>query len=575
MPESTDPTLAPSLSKRFDHYCQLVEDLVLRGIEQPSCELKRAVAIDKSDLAGRLDFVKFVQGMANSHTEVECLIVIGADQKEKKFFNVDNADDFDPAKLSATLARYLQPEPRYEVFNNMRASTGERYVLIVLNPVQPRPIMIQTEGASGGKTHFRPGDIWIKHNTSSRAATKADLDLMYAPQIEEEAAKRARLLFEHLKEQLGPGLLSQAVTATPVPELLMGSRERLARFAEAMIASGERTRFTMLLEMARRTVIEKWEPYLERTEYPHAISDQEKTEVLDYYRDEYRPTVESVVDLGINLIRYDGGLDWFAPVIVLLVDAFTVSCKIGHLRAMDDKGEDTLPFSRPAFEIYIGMRTLATYAIARQRFHFLKQILPYFVRPLSLEHHERTLQPILFWPFGQIQGLPDARAGRNEMLWQTRVDHSWRDLFRSEERFLSAAAQLELLLEFNSYLLLQYPNPTVRQYAEANPEKYLNYQPDFWRSRLNPAIPMAEHIYNLLLSDAGSMAGLAVEPQLTSALFTKMTQDERMLFFGEFLEKLHRWQDNVMMQQQRFPYQFAWPRPLENAVERYLSSKKS
>jgi hypothetical protein len=42
---------------------------------------------------------------------------------------------------------------------------GERYVLIVLNPVQPRPIMMQTEGASIGKTHFRPGEIWIKHNT--------------------------------------------------------------------------------------------------------------------------------------------------------------------------------------------------------------------------------------------------------------------------------------------------------------------------------------------------------------------------------------------------------------------------
>jgi hypothetical protein len=48
-----------------------------------------------------------------------------------------------------------------------------------------------------------------------------------------------------------------------------------------------------------------------------------------------------------------------------------------------------------------------------------------------------------------------------------------------------------------------------------------------------------------------------------------------MLFFGEFLEKLHRWQDSAMMQQQRFPFQFAWPHPLENAVERYLGSKKS
>ena len=62
---------------------------------------------------------------------------------------------------------------------------------------------------------------------------------MYQPTIEQEATKRARVIFEHLKADLGPELLSQAVTSVPVPELLVGSRQRLARFAEAVISSAE------------------------------------------------------------------------------------------------------------------------------------------------------------------------------------------------------------------------------------------------------------------------------------------------------------------------------------------------
>jgi len=258
MPESSDPNLASTLSKRFDDYGKMVEDIVLRGLEHPAIELKRTVTVSKDDLAGRLEFVKFFQGQANSHIDSERLIVIGADEKERKFYDVQNPDEFDSAKLTLILQKYLHPEPSYEGFYKMKTSAGERYVLIVLHAKQPRPIMMLVDGGSANnKIHFRPGDIWIKKNTSIGPATKSDLDLMYEPKIELEAETRARQRFEHFREALGPALLSQEVTATPVPELLVGSRQRLVRFADAMIASGDPTRFRMLLEMTRERLVEK------------------------------------------------------------------------------------------------------------------------------------------------------------------------------------------------------------------------------------------------------------------------------------------------------------------------------
>ena len=132
----------------------------------------------------------------------------------------------------------MEPAPRFVSYNNMIASTGERFVLIVFEAVQPRPIMMHTEGTSS-KPHFRPGDIWIRDKTDTRPATKTDLDQMYEPRIDQEASRRARFAFDHLRDQLGPSVLSQAVLATPVPELLIGGRARLQRFAEATIARNQ------------------------------------------------------------------------------------------------------------------------------------------------------------------------------------------------------------------------------------------------------------------------------------------------------------------------------------------------
>jgi hypothetical protein len=434
--------------------------------------------------------------------------------------------------------------------------------------------MTLVDGRTDAKVHFRPGEIWIKHNTGLKTATRADLDLMYEPKIEMEAAKRARVIFEHLKGDLGPELLSQAVTSTPVPELLLGSRGRLARFAEAMISSADPSRFKMLLEMARQIIIEKWNPLLQGSRNPYGVSEEDKSQVAEYYRDEFMPALVSVVDLGLQVIKYDGPPIWLGYVIDLLVEAFPISSQIDRLHAINDAGGNAVPFARPAYELYLGGRTLATYAISRNRIHFMKEILPRYVKPLAPERYHDFIEPFLFWPFAGQLDLPEMMNGRNEEFWQQRIDTTWGDFFASKDAFLSAAAQLEFALELNSHLLIQYSSPLTDKFREVSPEKRTTYLPDFWKNRLDPAVPMALHILESFVSDEGFPMDLAIEPNVIIPLFKGMLIQSRELFYGEFLFNLKKWQDTAMMQQRRFPFNFAWPPRLQRVVNLYTESRK-
>lgn len=568
MPIPTNSNSATGLSQRFDTFAQTVEGIVLRGIEHPACELKRTVTLSKDDLTDRLDFIKLIQGLANSHAGTECLIVIGADQKKKKFVDVPNADDFDAAKMSPIIAKYLSPEPHYEVFNDIRASTGERYVLIVLNQHQPRPIMTLVDGSTDTKVHFKPGEIWIKHNTGLKTATRADLDLMYEPTIEREGAKRARVIFEHLKADLGPELLSQAVTSTPVPELLVGSRERLARFAEAMISSADPSRFRMLLEMARQVIVEKWNPLLQGSRSPYAVSEQEKVRIAEFFENQFMPTLVSVVDLGLQVIRYDGPPEWLGCVAHLLVEAFPISCQIDRLQPTG-ADNSALPLGRPAYELYLGGRTLATYAIGRNRIHFMKEVLPRYVRLAAPELYNDSFVPFLFWPFAGSLGPLD----RNEEYWQQRIGEMWGEVFGSKDDFLNAAAQLEFILELNSYLLVRYSSPSTDKFRTEFPEKRTAYVPDFWKNRLDPAVPMALRIFESLVGEEGFPLDLAIEPRVIAAVFKGMPVNAREVFYGEFLFNLKKWQDQAMWQQQRFPFNLAWPPRLQRVVDLYKQAQ--
>lgn len=397
---------------------------------------------------------------------------------------------------------------------------------------------------------------------------------MYEPRIEQEAAKRARIIFEHMKTDLGPELLSQAVLATPAPELLLGSRERLARFGQAMISSGDPSRLKMLVEMARQILVEKWGLLLQqgrRTPYGVAVVD--KQVLVDFYRNEFLPAVTSAVDLGIELIRFDGQTTWLGFIAELLVGAFDASSEIEHLQAVNRAGDMSVPFARPAYEVYLGARVLATYAAQRNRLHFLKELLPRYVRVLVPRRSEDARTPFLFWPFRGALDLPDMKLGRNQAYWDQRIEETWGSVFGSEDAFLNATSQLEFILEFNSYLLVQYRSSATDDFRQSFREKHTAYVPDFWNTPLRFAIPTAERILELLAADE-CPSYLTIEPRVAAAVFAAMSKPEREAFFGEFLCQLKAWQDQTMMQQMRFPFLLSWPPRLQSAIDRYKNRQQ-
>jgi hypothetical protein len=548
--------------------------VVERGIEHPSYELKRAVTIAKENLADRLDFVKLIQGLANAHIADERFAVIGADQKERKFHSVANISEFDPATLSQIIAKYLDPPPRLEVFNNIRADSGEPYVLIVLGPNQPRPIVAITEGRSDKRVHFAVGNIWIKKDTSLQFATRADLNQMYETyikqRVDEEAETRARRRFEHFREEFGSALVAPIATVSiPSSDLIVGDRGRLTKFVEATLSSENFTNFKMFLEMARERLIDKWNILESRGNLDVEAWTAKRSKV---YQDEFVPALDTLGDLGLQIIKYDASTEWFGMVIGELREAFEV-CR-GVDRQIISSRAGTPSFARPAYDVYVAIRALATYAVMRERFRFLEEILPHYVRFVSPDDRSPVSVPMLFWPFSGVAGLPDMRqGGRNQSFWEAHVHGAWGEFFGNEDKFLSAASQLEFILEFNSYIFEGVNIPQVKKLQENLGNIYFAYLPDFWTSRLDPILPMAERFYDILNRNDDFPQKFAIEKKAADFIFKGKTAPERLLFLGCFLASLRSWQAKVMLEQNRFPFMFEWQGRLKAIVDRCKETK--
>jgi len=572
--------LPVTLAERFDRYKVEVQQIVARGIEHPRYELKRSATISRENLADRLDFVKLIQGLANAHIKEERFIVIGADQRERKFYQTDNSGEFDPASLSQVISKYLYPQPRLEVFNNIRADGGESYVLIVFNPDQPRPIVTLAEGKSDKRIHFGLGDIWIKKDTSLQLATRADLDEMYEEyikrRVDEEAETRARRRFDHFRETFGPALTTQPTISVPGAELMIGAKGRLVKFAEATISSGNATNFKMFLEMVREPLIEKWDS-LELDASGRQLDIAMWTAKREgIYRDEFVPALDSIVELGLLVTKYDASTEWLTFIVNGLIEAFEACRNLDRTKArFIGLVPHNVPFARPAYDVYVGIRALATYAAMRQRFQFLKGIFLKYVRFLTPEDASPVYVPIVFWPFSGVAGLPDMRDGRNATLWNEHIHSAWGQYFGSFEKFLAAASQLEFILEFNSYIFEGVKVPEVKNFHRSLENKSFAYLPDFWANRLDPVVPIAEHFYDTLVASSDFPAELSIEKRASDLIFKGTDVQDRLLFLGGFLVHLKSWQAQMMMQQNRFPFMFSWEGRLKVVADRYLDVNKT
>jgi hypothetical protein len=579
MPEGPhEKDKAPKLSERIATYLEQVEFLVRQGGEQPQFEFKRSVSLARENLSDRYDFIKFLQGVANAEIFGERCVVVGADPKEKKFHAVTNVEEFDPAKVSQILAAYLDPMPKFEVFN-VTTAAGDALVLIVLDANQPRPVMVVKQGQTqDGKIRLEVGDTWIKRDTDLVRATNADLALMYAARIEKEAEDRARKRLKHLLE-LSPTLQASPLPSLRVPEatLLVGPKNDLRSFAKELIAAGEVRRFRMLLELARESLVDGWDEV--RGQSRPGDIEKFTADLVSGFRDEFFPSLQAVVELGLLIVKNEGEDEWFAAVIDVLIDAFEASRGLNWLKSSYMlQRPDLLPWWKPAFDIYTGIRTIAAYAVLRNRLKYLGSILPRAVSPITIDDRVLDKSPILFWPFGDVP-FPEGWhiQGRAAFLWKERVAGAWGEYFGTAAKFSNSSAQLELLLEFNSAIGNNgLEHPKLQKWIDQNiKDTTFRYVPDLYSQDLRVTVPMAERLYDAIASPNSRFPSyLAVDVRLFDQLFKETQPAERLAMYGKFLSELKTWQTHIMFQHNRFPFMFSWDGRLKALVDEHTARLK-
>jgi hypothetical protein len=188
------------------------------------------------------------------------------------------------------------------------------------------------------------------------------------------------------------------------------------------------------------------------------------------------------------------------------------------------------------------------------------------------DHHDQMVAPLIFWPFSDKLGLPDMNGGRNRALWDAHIGTAWTFHFGTKEKFLAAASQLELILEFNSYILTSIQDPAVKKIVSGLGNAYFSYQPDFWASPLADAVPMAERFFEALNSGSSLPVELTVNKAAVDAVFVGKKQRERLMILAAFLVNLKSWQAQAMMQFRRF-VMFSWEGNLKTITEMYLADQ--
>ncbi len=293
-------------------------------------------------------------------------------------------------------------------------------------------------------------------------------------------------------------------------------------------------------------------------------------EIADFYRLDFRPTLDSIVNLALLVIKYDAVPDWVSVIIDLMVDIFETSRRFDRLKSqLVSTSLKAVHYARPAYDVYVGARAIAIYAVGRKRFQFLQPILPRYVRRFTIDNNATTSEPLLFWPFRGVSGLPDMREGRNESLWADNIQRAWGKYFGNREGFLSAAAQLEFILEFNSYVFVSSGSKKVKKFQQELGDKSFTYLPDFWASRLDPCVPIAEHFYDVLRVEPSLPRHFTIEKGAVDLVLNPQDSAQRLRFLGGYLESLRTFQSTSMLQANRFPFMFEWGGRLGELVKAF------
>ena len=131
---------------------------------------------------------------------------------------------------------------------------------------------------------------------------------------------------------------------------------------------------------------------------------------------------------------------------------------------------------------------------------------------------------------------------------------------------------MEFILEFNSYVFVTSGNKRVKEFQQELGDKSFTYLPDFWASRLDPCVPLAEQFYDILLVEPTLPADFTIEAKAVDLVFEDEKSGQRLLFLGGYLRK--SFQSQAMLQANRFPFMFDWGGRLGRIVKAFTDLQK-
>lgn len=188
--------------------------------------------------------------------------------------------------------------------------------------------------------------------------------------------------------------------------------------------------------------------------------------------------------------------------------------------------------------------------------------------------------PAIFWPF---LALPfqagEFNEGRAQYFWTERVGATWGTHFGTAKNFVDSSSQLELLLEFNSYLgTNQIQNPQLQGWVRSHNEAGITFEyvPDLYAQDLQATLPMAEILYDVLASGEKFPAYLTIDEQLPVIAFGTLSGTRRLELYGRFLYGLQVWQAEYRLHVfRRWGFMWDWSGRLKKLVQDAAAMEKA
>ncbi|HXJ97088.1 MAG TPA: hypothetical protein VMT20_29980 [Terriglobia bacterium] len=577
------------LATRLDAYRRAVERVVKEVGEHPQYELKTSCLLQT--LSQKIELVKDIQSIATSRIESEKYLIIGADEINRSFVPVANIADFDDATIRQLLAKYLTRVPEFELFTT-RTSAGNDFVLFVFPRQANRRVLAKStvydDRTSPPKLLLREGDLWTKgSSTAKRLATPEDWDEIFEELIEREAEHRATQRTSHLLERVVAQERIRSVSGLHTVPTFTTDEEFVA-LLEELTSAGDTSRFRLVIERLRDDAVEAWHTLGAYDSAPERLSSSAETlpafaeSVRSHKNNVFMPALRKLTVAGILVIKNKGPVEFLELVMDLLEEVFGTSHQLRMLRIAFETEQtlrqfqpQTQPLEHfshtvPALESLIAIHLIGAYIFKRARFDYFRSLFRPRVHLAGPEPREGSMRtPMCFWPLYAGRGEPEQlghRGGRiNLCADRVAANGTYLKLFGSKPVVTDSLCQYEFCLELNSFLCVSSKVPEISTYLKQNyPDLVFNFWPCLIAFRFDPVMPLAQTIYNGIVSGAAEpLVPFVFDSWLANRL---VGRDRGGRIYGRFLRDLASDQSELFLQQHRFPPIRDWPSELKELI---------